>query len=45
MLRRWVELSALRLQVGRFIFDVLQILLLTGILGYVVWLQMGTRMR
>ena len=44
LLRRWVELSALRLRVRRFTLDTLQILLLMAILGYVLWLQLGPPM-
>ncbi len=40
-LRQWVEVSVLRVRMRRFTLSVLQIALLTAILGYVIWLQVG----
>ncbi len=39
LMRRWVEVSVLRLRLRWFSFDVLQIVLLTAILLYVLWPQ------
>ncbi len=41
MLRRWVELSALRIRTTRFSLDVLQIVFLSTILAYLLSLQVG----
>ncbi|MCK4659859.1 MAG: hypothetical protein KAV82_10100 [Phycisphaerae bacterium] len=41
LLRRWVELSLLRVRIRRFVFDVLQIVLLAAILIYLLWLHVG----
>lgn len=41
LLRRWVELSALRVRMRRFTLDVLQLVVLAVILVYIVWLQVG----
>lgn len=41
LLRQWVEVSVLRVRMRRFTLSVLQIALLTAILGYVIWLQVG----
>ena len=43
LLRRWAELSVLRVRMRRFTFDVLQIAVLAGTLFYVLWLQLGRR--
>ena len=43
LLRRWVELSVLRVRVRRFTLGVLQIAVLAGILMYLLWLQLGQR--
>ncbi|MCP4589768.1 MAG: hypothetical protein GY842_03405 [bacterium] len=39
LLRRWVELSVLRVRMRRFTFDILQIVLLMVLLGAIGWVQ------
>ena len=41
LLRHWVESSMARLRIRRFGFDAFQIALLTAILLYLLWLQVG----
>ncbi|MCP4246998.1 MAG: hypothetical protein GY778_08100 [bacterium] len=39
LLRRYLVVSVLRLRIRRFVFELGQVLLLTGVLVYLVWLH------